>query len=88
MVSAVGVAQRTPKGCKDKWRNTKKEAKKVYSLARKDQRQTGGGPEIKLVTPAINRPIDLCRDSAAFNGIGGFQTSMNGNLFIIQANPV
>jgi hypothetical protein len=45
----------------------KKEAKKVYSLARKEQRQTGGGPEIKLVTPAINRTIDLCRDSAAFN---------------------
>ena len=58
----------------------KKEAKKVYSLGRKEQRQTGGGPEIKLVTPAINRTIDLCRDSAAFNGIGGFQTSVNGNL--------
>lgn len=82
MVSALGVAQRTPKECKDKWGNTKKEAKKVYSLARKEQRQTGGGPEIKLVTPAINRTIDLCRDSAAFNGIGGFQTSMNVNLFI------
>ena len=84
MVSALGVAQRTPKEWKDKWGNTnkEKEAKKVYSLARKEQRQTGGVPEIKLVTPAINRPIDLCRDSAAFNGIGGFQTSMNVNLFI------
>jgi hypothetical protein len=59
---------------------SKFDAKKVYSLARKEQRQTGGGPEIKLVTPAINRTIDLCRDSAAFNGIGGFQTSVNGNL--------
>jgi hypothetical protein len=39
MVSALGVAQRTPKECKDKWGNTKKEAKKVYSLARKEQRQ-------------------------------------------------
>ena len=38
MVSALGVAQRTPKECKDKWGNTKKEAKKVYSLARKEQR--------------------------------------------------
>jgi hypothetical protein len=28
MVSALGVAQRTPKECKDKWGNTKKEAKK------------------------------------------------------------
>jgi hypothetical protein len=62
----------------------KKEAKKVYSLARKEQRQTGGGPEIKLVTPAINRTIDLCRDSAAFNGIGGFQTSVNGNLCSLE----
>jgi hypothetical protein len=43
MVSAVGVAQRTPK---DRRGNTKKEAKKVYSLARKEQRQTGDGPEI------------------------------------------
>jgi hypothetical protein len=58
-VSALGVAQRTPKECKDKWGNTNKEAKQVYSLARKEQRQTGGGPEIKLVTPAINRTIDL-----------------------------
>jgi hypothetical protein len=41
MVSALGVAQRTPKECKDKWGNTKKESKKVYSLARKEQRQTG-----------------------------------------------
>jgi hypothetical protein len=40
-------------------KHTKKEATKVYSLARKEQRQTGGGPEIKLVTPAINRTIDL-----------------------------
>ena len=42
-VSAVGVAQRTPKNRRG---NTKKEAKKVYSLVRKEQRQTGGGPEI------------------------------------------
>jgi hypothetical protein len=41
MVSALGVAQRTPKECKDKWGNTKKGSKKVYSLARKEQRQTG-----------------------------------------------
>jgi hypothetical protein len=53
MVSALGVAQITPKERKDKWGNTKKEAKKVYSLARKEQRQTGGGPEIKLGTPAM-----------------------------------
>ena len=90
MVSALRVAQRTPKECKDKWGNTKKQAKKVYSLARKEQRQTGGGPDIELVTPAINRTIVLCRDSAAFDGIGGFQTSVNGNLcsFIHQCKLI
>ena len=79
MVSVLRVAQRTPKECKDKWGNTKKRLRKSF-LRQKGAEANRWCPEIKLVTPAINRTIDLCRDSAAFNGIGGFKTSVNGNL--------
>ncbi|CAC5364573.1 unnamed protein product [Mytilus coruscus] len=40
LVSALGVANRSTKDCKDKWANTKKEAKKVYSKLNKEQRAT------------------------------------------------
>ena len=35
MVSALGVAQRTPKECKDKWRNTKKRGQESLLLSQK-----------------------------------------------------
>lgn len=83
-VSALGVANRTAKDCKDKWGNTKKEAKKAFTLAQKSNRQTGGGPEPRQLSVAINRTIDLCKNSASFKGIGGFESSINGNIFKLK----
>ncbi|CAG2192422.1 unnamed protein product [Mytilus edulis] len=36
MVSSLGVAHRSAKECKDKWGNTKKEAKKIFSVKKRD----------------------------------------------------
>ncbi|CAC5404788.1 unnamed protein product [Mytilus coruscus] len=70
MVSSLGVAHRSAKECKDKWGNTKKEAKKMFSVKKKDHVKTGGGPQAKPLSVAINRTIELCKESASFKGIG------------------
>ncbi|XP_071153475.1 uncharacterized protein [Mytilus edulis] len=74
MVSSLGVAHRSAKECKDKWGNTKKEAKKIFSVKKRDHGKTGGGPQAKPVSVAVNRTIDLCKDSASFKGIGGVES--------------
>ncbi|VDI15511.1 Hypothetical predicted protein [Mytilus galloprovincialis] len=78
MVSSLGVAHRSAKECKDKWGNTKKEAKKIFSVNKRDQGKTGGGPQAKPVSVAVNRTIDLCKDSASFKGIGGVESCIIG----------
>ncbi|VDI37419.1 Hypothetical predicted protein [Mytilus galloprovincialis] len=74
LVSALGVANRSPKDCKDKWANTKKVAKKVFNNRNKEQRATGGGPQPKKLSLAIERTIDLCKDSASFKGLEGVES--------------
>ena len=80
-VSALGVATRTAKDCRDKWANTKKEAKKAFSKRNMEMSKTGGGPQPKKLSIAVERTIDLCKDSAAFKGIPGVETDINGNFF-------
>ncbi|XP_052064421.1 uncharacterized protein LOC127704421 [Mytilus californianus] len=79
LVSALGVANRSTKDCKDKWANTKKEAKKVFSQLNKEQRATGGGPQPKRLSLAIERTIDLCKDSASFKGLEGVESVLVDN---------
>ncbi|CAC5402674.1 unnamed protein product [Mytilus coruscus] len=79
MVSALGVAHRSAKECRDKWSNTKKEAKKVFSVTKKDHARTGGGPQAKPLSLAIHRTIDLCKDSASFKGFGGVESCIKGD---------
>ncbi|VDI61086.1 Hypothetical predicted protein [Mytilus galloprovincialis] len=74
MVSSLCVAHRSAKECKDKWGNTKKEAKKIFSVKKRDHGKTGGGPQARPVSVAGNRTIDLCKDSASFKGIGGVES--------------
>ncbi|CAG2220927.1 unnamed protein product [Mytilus edulis] len=77
LVSALGVANRSPKDCKDKWANTKKVAKKVFNNRNKEQRATGGGPQPKKLSLAIERTIDLCKDSASFKGLEGVESVLD-----------
>ncbi|XP_076070391.1 uncharacterized protein LOC143042042 [Mytilus galloprovincialis] len=79
LVSALGVANRSPKDCKDKWANTKKVAKKVFNNRNKEQRATGGGPQPKKLSLAIERTIDLCKDSASFKGLEGVESVLDDN---------
>ncbi|CAC5407308.1 unnamed protein product [Mytilus coruscus] len=76
-VSSLGVAHRSAKECKDKWGNTKKEAKQIFSVKKRDHAKIGGGPQAKPLSMAINRTIDLCKDSAFFKGIGGVESCIN-----------
>ncbi|VDI27025.1 Hypothetical predicted protein [Mytilus galloprovincialis] len=78
MVSFLGVVHRSAKECKDKWANTKKEAKKIFSVKKRDYGKTGGGPQGKPVSVAVNRTTDLCKDSASFKGIGGVESCIIG----------
>ena len=77
-VTALGVAERTAKECKDKWANTKKEAKKAFCKRNLERSKTGGGPEPKKLSLAIERTIDLCKDSASFKGRDGVETDIHG----------
>ncbi|VDI83367.1 Hypothetical predicted protein [Mytilus galloprovincialis] len=74
MVPSLGVAHRSAKKCKDNVGQHKKEAKKIFSVKKRDHGKTGGGPQAKPVSVAVNRTIDLCKDSASFKGIGGVES--------------
>ena len=75
-VNSIGVEIRTPKEIRDKWANTKKEAKKVFTAQRKEMTKTGGGPPPQPLNVCISRTIDLCKDSVSFKGISGFETNI------------
>ncbi|CAC5369220.1 unnamed protein product [Mytilus coruscus] len=50
MVSALGVAHRSAKECRDKWGNTKKEAKKVFSVTKKTMPELGYEDKTRDIT--------------------------------------
>ena len=78
-INALGVAKRTAKECRDKWANTKRAAKKAFTQQKTERSKTGGGPPPKKLSLAVERTIDLCKDSASFKGItGGLETEING----------
>lgn len=68
-VSALGVASRSVKECKDKW---------AFTFMNSLRQKTGGGPPPKKLSLAVERTIDLCKDSSSFKGIDGFETVFHG----------
>ena len=73
-VNALGVANRTAHEVKEKWKNLTSSAKKRFSDIRRQERQTGGGPPPKEVTPVEKRIIKLFEDTPLFTGLDGFET--------------
>ncbi|VDI60337.1 Hypothetical predicted protein [Mytilus galloprovincialis] len=63
-----------------KWGNTKKEARKIFSVNKREHGKTDGGPQAKPVSVAVNRTINLCNDSASFKGIEGVESCIFVNL--------
>ncbi|CAG2246867.1 unnamed protein product [Mytilus edulis] len=61
-----------------KWGNTKKEARKIFSVNKREHGKTDGGPQAKPVSVAVNRTINLCNDSASFKGIEGVESCIFG----------
>ncbi|XP_033731233.1 uncharacterized protein LOC117320858 [Pecten maximus] len=72
-ISALGKSKRTAECVKTKWANTASEAKRNFSDMQIYKRGTGGGPPPKLLTPLMEKVVDLYKDSAAFTGLEGVE---------------
>ncbi|XP_076101194.1 uncharacterized protein LOC143070984 [Mytilus galloprovincialis] len=80
-VNYLGVAIRTATEVtvmstpKNKWRNTTRVAKAVYTTHRSELFKTGGGPAPKQPSSAVGKVIHLMKDTTSFRGIqGGLET--------------
>ncbi|CAG2217811.1 unnamed protein product [Mytilus edulis] len=74
-VNSLGVALRTATEVRNKWRNTTRVAKAVYTTHRSEVFKTGGGPAPKQPSSAVERVIHLMKDTTSFRGIqGGLET--------------
>ncbi|VDH90435.1 Hypothetical predicted protein [Mytilus galloprovincialis] len=63
-----------PRSVKISGATPRKRQRRSFSLNKRDRGKTGGGPQAKPVSVAVNRTIDLCKDSASFKGIGGVES--------------
>ncbi|CAG2194248.1 unnamed protein product [Mytilus edulis] len=74
-VNSLGVALRTATEVRNKWRNTTRVAKAVYTTHRSELFKTGGGPAPKQPSSAVEKVIHLMKDTTSFRGIqGGLET--------------
>ncbi|CAG2223014.1 unnamed protein product [Mytilus edulis] len=74
-VNSLGVAIRTATEVRNKWRNTTRVAKAVYTTHRSELFKTGGGPAPKQPSSAVEKVIHLMKDTTSFRGIqGGLET--------------
>ncbi|CAC5398514.1 unnamed protein product [Mytilus coruscus] len=68
-VNSLGVEVR------NKWRNTTRVAKALFSKHRTETFKTGGGPAPKPPSTAVERVIDLMKNTTSFRGFkGGLET--------------
>jgi len=68
-INALGLAPRTVKEIKDKWRNLK--AKSTFTEYRREVNMTGGGPAPKRPTSSVEKIVNMMQDTASFAGIEG-----------------
>lgn len=74
-VNSLGVAIRTATEVRNKWRNTTRVAKAVYTTHSSELFKTCGGPAPKQPSSAVGKVIDLMKDTTSFRGIqGGLET--------------
>ena len=79
-INALGVAPRTLKEVKDKWRNMTSKSKSNFTEYRKEVNKTGGGPTPKKTTSSVERIVNMMQDTASLSGIeGGFETTCFNN---------
>ncbi|CAC5399438.1 unnamed protein product [Mytilus coruscus] len=75
-INALGVANRTQKEVRDKWRNLTTKAKSAFTEHRREINKTGGGPAPKKPSSSVERVVNMLQDSTSFSGIqGGIETS-------------
>ncbi|XP_071162853.1 myb/SANT-like DNA-binding domain-containing protein 4 [Mytilus edulis] len=75
-INALGVANRTQKEVRDKWRNLTVKAKSVFTDHRREINKTGGGPALKKPSSSVERVVNMLQDTTSFSGIhGGIETA-------------
>ena len=75
-INALGVAPRTLKEVKDKWRNMTSKSKSNFTEYRKEINNTDGGPTPKKPTSSVEKIVNMIQDTASLSGIeGGRQTT-------------
>ena len=75
-INVLGVAPRSVKEIKDKWRNLTSKAKSAFTEYRRETNMTGGGPAPKKPTSSVKKIVTMMQDTASFAGIeGGLQTT-------------
>ncbi|CAC5392238.1 unnamed protein product [Mytilus coruscus] len=75
-INALGVANRTQKEVRDKWRNLTTKAKSAFTEHRREINKTGGGQAPKKPSSSVERVVNTLQDSTSFSGIqGGIETS-------------
>ncbi|VDI46376.1 Hypothetical predicted protein [Mytilus galloprovincialis] len=75
-VNSLGVAIRTASEVRNKWRNTTRVTKAVYTTYRSEVFQTGGGPAPKQPSSAVEKVIHLMGTPPAS---GGFRVDLKPN---------
>jgi hypothetical protein len=75
-INALGVAPRTLKEVKDKWRNMTSKSKSNFTEYRKEVNNTDGGPTPKKPTSSVEKIVNMIQDTASLSGIeGSLQTT-------------
>jgi len=74
-VSAVSGIERSAAELKKKWSCLKSEAKSTASQTRRQLQQTGGGPEIRLISLKTDRIVSIIGDVCVEGVDGGVDTA-------------
>ena len=83
----LGVAERSEKEERDRWKNLTSQTKQEFSHYRQEGRKTGAGPAPKAPAPATAKIIDIFKDTPSFKGLTGFH-SHPGTLNIVLVNNI
>ena len=93
-INALGVAPRTLKEVKDKWRNMISKSKSNFTECRKEVNKTDGGPTPKIPTSSVARIVNMMQDTASLSGIeggletAGFSNEQKGIVYFNMLNSI
>ena len=81
-INAHGVAKRSVREVKDKWRSIVMGAKREFDAEKQARKKTGGGKEPIPVTSTAEKIISIFGDEPSFSGIhGGIESGVDVGTF-------